>query len=60
MTLKDFVENFNPESKMKVNYKEEVLYEGEAGKLLYLLKANTKNGTGKNVDGVTQIEITPY
>ena len=45
---------------MRVTYKEEVLYEGEAGKFLYLLKANIKNGTGKNADGVTQIEITPY
>lgn len=61
MELKDFVENFSEDSQIKVTYKEgEVLYEGDAKKLLVLLKARTKKGSGKMQDGVTSIEITPY
>lgn len=61
MELKDFVENFSDDSKIKVTYKDgEVLYEGEAKKLLSLLKAKTKKGTGKMCDSVTCIEVIPY
>lgn len=52
MVLVDFVSRFNKEETVRiVNKKDELLYEGAAGKLDELLSANVATSTTKIVDG---------
>ena len=62
MSLKEFIECFNDSAAIKIvlSGDDSVLYDGDAQKLKYLLKANTKPGTGKLENGRTVIKVTPF
>ncbi len=58
MYLKEFLENYNGEEQIRILAKEEVIFEGEIGKLQKLLEYEVNRHSGKVVDGITQIEMS--
>jgi len=60
MELKEFVENFDPNTTLRIVQKDEVLYEGKVEPLAKLLNYKVLNRSGKLVDGMTQIEVREY
>lgn len=55
MKLHDFVENYDPQEQIRIIHDDEVVYEGEAGKLAKLLSSSVSRESCKIVDGITQI-----
>lgn len=60
MDLKAFVENFDPQEKIRIVQEDETVYEGDVGKLAKLLSFKVIPKSGKVADGVTQIGIRAY
>lgn len=57
MELKQFVEDFNLNTIIRIIQKNEVLYEGKIDILVKLLNCKVLKKSGKLVDGITQIEV---
>ena len=60
MDLKTFVENFDPQEKIRIEHKGELVYEGNVEKLSKLLNYKVIPRSGKIADGVTQVGIREY
>ena len=61
MELKDFIENFAEDSDIRITDKDGgLLYAGKAGTLLTLLKGKTVRSSARNIEGATEVKITPY
>lgn len=57
MNLHDFIENYDPQEQIMIMHNDEVVYEGETGKLDILLRSSVRRQSCKIVDGITQIII---
>lgn len=57
MELKQFVEDFNLNTIIRIIQKNEVLYEGKIDILVKLLNCKVLKKSGKLVDEITQIEV---
>ncbi len=57
MKLYDFIENYDPQEQVRIIHDDEVVYEGETGKLSKLLSSSVSRESCKIVDGITQINI---
>ena len=58
MNLKEFIVNFDPKEQIRVMHENEVVYEGEAEKLIKLLSLVVVEKSCKVVDGITQVNIS--
>ncbi len=58
MELEEFIINYDSKEQIRVIHEGEVLYEGEAEKLIKLLSLVVVEKSCKVVDGITQVSIS--
>lgn len=58
MELKEFIVNYDSKEQIRVMHENEVVYVGEADKLIKLLSLVVVEKSCKVVDGITQVNIS--